>query len=112
VRFALSFASGFIGTRNTYMMVSGGAGATVWQPEGTWTVGTPQIPTNVSVTPGSGSGSSQVFTATYSDTRGFVDISEAKFMVARDVSRVGGCFARWVPGSKAFYLGNDAATTW
>src|SRR5262249_55244763 len=71
-----------------------------------------QVPSNVSVTPGSGSGTSQVFTATYSDGSGYQDISEAWFMVAGDVTGVAGCFAKWVAASNTLYLGDDAARVW
>jgi hypothetical protein len=63
-------------------------------------------------TPGSGSGTNQVFMGTYSDGLGYQDISEAWFMVASDVSGVAGCFAKWVPASNTFYLGDDAAQVW
>ena len=62
--------------------------------------------------PSSGSGSSQLFTATYSDAQGYQDISQALFMVAGNASGVAGCFAMWVQASNTFYLGNDAGTAW
>jgi len=71
-----------------------------------------QVPQNISVTPGSGTGTNQVFTATYSDGLGYQDINEAWFMVAGDVSGVAGCFAKWVAASNTLYLGDDAARVW
>jgi hypothetical protein len=111
-RFGLSFASGFTGLRNTYLYVVGSAGNSGWQQEGTWTPGAIPVPSNVSVTPGSGGGLAQVFTATYSDAQGYGDIREAWFMVASDVTGVAGCFAKWVPASNTLYLGDDAARVW
>jgi hypothetical protein len=111
--FGLSFLPGFAGPKTTYLLVSGSAGSTGWQPEGSWTpVVAPVPPTNVNVVPSSGSGSNQKFTAIYVDAQGYQDISEASFMMANDVSGVGGCIARWVPRSNLLYLGNDAATVW
>ena len=111
VHFGLTFASGFIGTKNSYEMVFGSAGNTSWQQVGTWAPGTLQLPSNVSVSPASGIGTSQTFTATYSDPQGFQDISNALFMVAADSSGVGGCFVMWAKGNY-LYLGNDAANAW
>ena len=53
-----------------------------------------------------------MFTATYSDALGYTDIGYALFMVAGNTSGAAGCFAMWMPGGNAFYLGNDAATAW
>jgi hypothetical protein len=112
VQFGLSFANSFVGTRNTYEMVVGSGGSTGWQQAGQWTPGPGQPPTNTSVTPNSGTGTSQVFTAAYSDVQGYQDISYALFMVAADPGGVGACFSMWVPAYNEFYLGNDAGTNW
>jgi hypothetical protein len=69
-------------------------------------------PVNLSVTPDSGSGASQVFTGTYSDAMGYQDISQAMFMVAADAGGVSGCGVRFDPHSNNFNLGNDAARVW
>jgi hypothetical protein len=37
VSFGLSFLPGFAGLKTTYLQVVGSAGASGWQPEGTWT---------------------------------------------------------------------------
>jgi hypothetical protein len=70
------------------------------------------VPVNVSVTPKSGSGASQVFTATYSDAMGYQDISQAMFMVAADAGGVSACAVQFDTHSNNFTLGNDAARVW
>jgi hypothetical protein len=112
VHFALSFTSGYVGAKNLYEMVEGSAGATSWQQQGTWTTGTPPPPTNVSISPSSGGGASQVFTATYSDTAGYQDISNALFMMAANTTGANGCFVLWQQSGNELYLGTNAGTGW
>jgi hypothetical protein len=112
VHFGLSFTGSFLGSKNTYEMVVGSAGGTGWQQEGTWTPGTAQPPADISVTPSSGTGLSQVFTATYSDAQGYQDISYALFMAGADASGVNGCFVMWASAANTLYLGTDAGTNW
>jgi hypothetical protein len=113
VNVGLSFKAAFTGTKNTYLLAYGSDGNSGWQIEGTWNnPGAPQPPTNVSVTPNSGSRANQVFTATYSDVLGYQDISQAMFMVAGNPSGVSGCAVMWEQSSNAFYLANDTANTW
>ena len=112
VKFGLTFLGGFAGLKNLYQMVFGTGGNTAWQQKGTWSPGAAQAPVNLSVTPGSGSGVTQVFSASYSDAQGYRDIDEAFFMVAANATGVGGCFAMWIQAGNLFYLGNDSATVW
>jgi len=63
-------------TKNTWMyLYDRGDHAVGWSQMGTWTVGTPPPPVSGSVTPSSGNGVSQVFTATYTDTDSPQDIT-------------------------------------
>jgi hypothetical protein len=112
MHFGLSFAAGYFGTKNLYEQVIGSVGSAVWQQEGTWTTGTPPAPTNVSLAPNSGSGLSQVFTATYSDLMGYQDIGVAAFMAAGNASGLNSCFVLWQQSGNSLYLGNDAGTGW
>ena len=112
MNFSVSFKPGFSGAKNVYLLVYGSAGNTGWQQLGTWTVGAPLPPTTGPVTPNSGSGLTQVFTAAYSDVQGYQDVSQAMFMVDDNASGVSGCVIMWDRVSNNFYLANDAATIW
>jgi hypothetical protein len=112
VRFSVTFKVGFLGSKGTFLLVYGSGGNSGWQSAGTWTPTPAAPPAVVSVTPGSGSGPSVVFTANYSDSLGFQDIAQAVFMVAGNPSGVLGCAAMWDRAQNNFYLANDAATVW
>jgi hypothetical protein len=65
---SIAFTSAFAGAKNIYMLAADVNGYTGLLPRGTYTVAS--IPTSDSVTPSSGTGSSQVFKAVYSDPGG------------------------------------------
>jgi hypothetical protein len=67
---------------------------------------------NVSVTPSSGTGLSQVFAALYSDTNGVTDINTVMMTVNASSSPASGCALEYIRGSNQLFLMNDAATTW
>ena len=62
----------------------------------------------VSVSPNSGSGLTQVFTTTYSDSYGVSDISYVGMMIGSRVSIAQACYVLYVPGTNALFLLNDA----
>jgi hypothetical protein len=66
------------------------------------------VPAAVSVTPNSGSGSSQTFTFTYSDTNGATDISSAQIDIASTLSVSGACYLYYPRGLNEIYLASDA----
>jgi hypothetical protein len=109
---ALTFQTTFVGARNIYMDVYDGTDSG-WLQNGTWTVpGASGPPVAVSVTPGSGSGSSQTFSFVYSDPRGFTAIYNASAMVNGSLSLAGGCYFTYSRAGNALYLANDASTAW
>jgi YD repeat-containing protein len=109
---ALTFASGWTGAKNTWMyLYDRGDHAVGWSQMGTWSVATPPPPVSGSVTPSSGNGVSQVFTATYTDTDNPQDISEADFLINSAVSGAASCYVKWVPANN-LYLMNDTGTAW
>src|SRR5206468_3102157 len=106
------FKTAFAGLKNIYLIAydradqpSGG-----WQTLGSWTVTSATAPNAVTVSPNSGSGPGQVFTATYGDALGYGDISEAQLLVNSTLNGASACYARWTPAG--FWLRNDSATTW
>jgi hypothetical protein len=68
--------------------------------------------TVVSLSPTSGTGMSQLFTATYSHSLGSGNITDALFLVQTGVNGVNACYLKYSVQAKAFYLTNDAATVW
>jgi hypothetical protein len=110
---ALTFQSAFSGAKNIYMEVFDGQDSG-WQLKGTWTAGSGGSgpPAAVSVTPASGSGTSQTFTFVYSDPRGFAAISTVSVIINGTLSAANGCYLYYTRAANAMYLSNDAASAW
>ncbi len=110
VNLALSFQAGFAGTRNIYMEAYDGSDS-YFQQEGTWTV--PAVTFGpVSVTPSSGSGSSQTFAFQFADPKGSTSILSVSAIINSSLTGVGGCYLLYYPKTKLIYLANDASTAW
>jgi hypothetical protein len=69
--------------------------------------------TGVSVSPAAGTGSSQTFTATYSDGRGYFDISQAKLLIQASATSdsANQCIMWYVQGQNSLYLLADDGVT-
>jgi uncharacterized membrane protein len=80
-----------------------------WQVEGVWTVPA-QPPVNVSVSPASGSGTTQTFSFAYSDPSGNSDIGYVSFLFQTGIVGPNACYAVYVPSSNTISLYNDAAS--
>ncbi len=105
------FQSAFSGAKNIYMQSTNPSGATAWQQMGLWTVPVASIaPT--SVTPAAGTGTSQTFTISYTDTKGYAAIQSSLIDVNGSLSVVNGCFLYFSPSAKTLYLNNNAGTSW
>jgi large repetitive protein len=78
------FATGYSGTKTIDLYAENATGAhTGWQTRGTWTVPGPGATlTADAVTPATGTGASQVFTATFGDTAGATDLTVARVRLA------------------------------
>ena len=90
---------------DTYTFDSG------WQQKGTWTVPAAP-PAVVSVAPGSGGGSSQIFSFLYSDPRGYAAINSLLTIINSSLSGSSACYLLYYPGPNIFYLMNDGGTAW
>ena len=111
VNLALTFNSAFAGSKNIYMQVQDVANTLApWQVRGTWTVVTSAPPSTVSVSPASGTGTSQVFSFAYSDTFGFADLNFVEFLFQSSLTTQNACYARYVPFTNILSLYNDAAS--
>jgi hypothetical protein len=109
---ALSFKSSFAGLVYLYAAGSGGRN-TGWVQEGTWSAlagtGPPAI---VSLSPGSGSGTSVTFQAVYSDADGTSDLNELLLLVNTSQTGANGCYVYYQPQGDHLFLANDAGTAW
>jgi PKD domain len=115
VNVALSFNSAFGGAKNIYMCALDNSGASSnWQQRGAWTVPNPNNlpPTVVSVTPSSGSGSSQTFSFVFSDGNGFTDLSTTYIGFNSTLTWPGGCYTYYDRNANALWLLNDPANLW
>ena len=86
---ALTFQTAFGGAKNVYMEAVSPAATSGWQQKGTWTV--PVTVQSVSLTPNSGTGSTQTFSMQFSDSAGATDLTSVSALVSFSLSGVGGC---------------------
>jgi hypothetical protein len=110
VTVSITFKSSFAGIKNLFMAASDISGNTsLWQNLGAFTATVvPSVPMPVSVSPSSGSGTSQVFTAVYSDAAGASMLNYRFLIINSTLSISGGCWV-WVD-TTGIYLENDNAT--
>jgi hypothetical protein len=114
VTFPLTFGPAFAGTKNVYLLAIDAAGQNSnWSAKGVWTIpAANQPPVPGTISPASGSGASQTFTATYSDANGAADIVGAYLLVHSQIRPDGGCFVFYNRPANTVQLVNDAGTLW
>jgi len=71
-----------------------------------------QPPTNVSVSPDSGSGISQTFRFTYSDPDGYAQMGWVYGMLQTQVSQAGACYFQYNHSGNTLWLRDDSGTSW
>jgi hypothetical protein len=103
---SITFNSSFAGAKSIYMYTADSTANTGWQARGTYTISS--VPTAVSVSPNAASGTSQVFTAVYSDTAGATALAGELFLINSGINGVGACYIQIYPGG--IYLVNDAGS--
>ena len=115
---AVTFNSRFAGAKNIYMYgANSGNVSSGWQDRGDWTVGSGAgsvIVTAVSATPNAGSGATQTFALTYSDSLGATDLATTWvwFTPTMSGSAANSCLVYYNRATARMYLVNDAATQW
>ena len=115
VTLAVNFKPAFAGAKSIYSYVLDTAGpASGWQTLGTYTVSgnASQGPQAVSVTPSSGSGSSQTFAFQFTDSNGFTSIDSLQLLINGSFSGANGCLVYFYPKSSLVYLANDAQNSY
>ncbi|MBX9602640.1 MAG: hypothetical protein K2X35_16670, partial [Bryobacteraceae bacterium] len=110
----LSFRSGFAGVKNIYQFSADTQGNTSgWQGMGTWNdTGNPGAVELISLTPSSGAGASQAFTAVVRDGDGGSTIPFVQMVMNASLSGFNGCFIHYDRASNTFFLLNNAGTSW
>jgi hypothetical protein len=78
--------------------------------KGTWTPAPSGPPTVVSLSPSSGSGTTQGFTAVYSDPNGTAYLTDVRILFNTAVSGASGCYVYYYSVRNKLYLENDAGT--
>jgi hypothetical protein len=111
----LTFQSKFNGAQSIYANATDQSGLTSTSPLlGTYTVSAgvvlPLGP--VAMSPGSGTGSSQIFTFSYSDPLGAADFTWLRVLVNGQQNAVAGCYLAVDVVSRTIFLANDAGTAW
>jgi hypothetical protein len=103
---SITFKGAFSGVKNIYELANDGYGnSTGWQTVGTFTIGSTIA---ASLTPSAGGGTSQVFTAVFSDTAGGSAVAGELFLIN---SALSGSSACWIQaGPSGIYLYDDDST--
>jgi hypothetical protein len=102
---SLKFQAAFQGARTIYMQATNPSGAGAWQAEGAWTVQFAAAP--VSVSPASGSGSSQTFAFQFSDAGGAADLTSVSILFNTSASTVSACSVTYVRAQDTLSLLTD-----
>ena len=113
----ISFRSEFASLKTIYEFSGDASGNTSgWQQVGTWNdTGDPNVVELTSLTPNSGTGTSQTFTAVTKDGNGATTIPFVEFvMTAEPIGSFNGngCFIFYAQTANTFFLLNDTATAW
>lgn len=112
---SMSFRSGFGGAKNVYMYAAAESSNSGWQTRGAWTVPTTVAAVGAdTVSPASGTGSTQSFALQYSDTLGATDLSTAWvwFNSSLASTSANSCLAYYDRAASRVYLINDSGTAW
>ena len=104
---AVTFTSAFAGVKNTWMEAYDGT-SSGWMQKGTWTVPGGGPPSPVSVTPSSGTGSSQNFSFVFTDPGGANNIIWTQIMINASLTTTSSCWFYY--DGTLLYLYNDAGT--
>jgi hypothetical protein len=110
----MTFTPAYAGAKNVYMFANNGTVGSGWQTRGSWTVPAPApTVTADSVTPSSGSGSTQTFALQYSDTAGATDLLTTWVWFNATFSSTGNsCLLYYNRSSNVLYLLSDTGSAW
>jgi hypothetical protein len=103
---SLTFLPAFGGAKNVYLQAASPFASTTWQSKGAWTV--TFAVANVSVTPSSGSGSTQVFAFQFSDEAGASDLTSVSVLFSSSATVASACSITYDRAHNALSLLTDA----
>jgi hypothetical protein len=103
---ALTFQTAYGGVKNVYMDAVDALGTSGWQQKGAWTV--PVTVQAVSVTPSTGSGTTQTFSFQFSDSVGPTDLTSVSALVAPTLTAVASCEVDYYRTSNTLRLLTDS----
>lgn len=108
----ITFPAAFAGNKVLYLSAQDQSSNSGWQALGTWNVPGSTIigPAVGGVSPASSSGSGQPYTFTFTDSKGWQDITVADVLINSAINGVGACYVAFVPsaaGSGTVYLVNN-----
>ena len=106
---AVTFSSAFTGSKSVYLECQSATVVGAWSQMANWTVPAASPPAPVSISPASGSGSYQTFTAIFSDAAGATDVLAARILINNSFAGTNACFLYYSGGgSTLLYLLSDA----
>jgi hypothetical protein len=106
VTFSVTFSAGYAGAKSVFVYADDvGGNNTGYVPMGTFAAGS-GTPGLVSLSPTSGSGLTQIFTAVYSDTAGAGTLNRRALVISSPLNSVGSCLITYQ--AAGFLLVNDA----
>jgi hypothetical protein len=108
----VTFKTAFTGSLNVYVAAEDSAGAcSGWKAVGSWTIpGANQPPTVVSMTPNSGTGTSQTFSFVTSDPNGAADLARTHISFNSTTNAAAYCYM--VVSSTGVQILSDVTQTW
>ncbi len=115
VSLPLTFTPAFAGQKNFYILVADSTSlSSGWVTAGSWnpSAATPAAPVLTSLTPNSGIGASQTFTAVLTDTNGFPDIANTVFLINGAIDGNNACYISFNRPANLFYLFRDSDQSW
>jgi hypothetical protein len=111
----VTFKPAFAGARSVYVLAfdSGGLNSN-WITAGTWTVGQPApvSPAAISVSPSSGTGTTQALQFVVRDGNGYQDIRNVAVVINNTLSSASSCYFEVHPNNGVLYLAGDQVTSW
>jgi hypothetical protein len=108
---SMTFKAAFAGSKNTYMELQDISNTVApWVIRGAWTAPVAGPPADVSVSPASGSGTTQTFSFAFYDQGGFADISYVDILFQSQLSAANACYAIYVPSNNMISLINDSGS--
>src|SRR5689334_1473942 len=114
--FDVTFKAAFANMQGLWLNAAGSQGAGSFGQYGSWTVfENSTTPSASFVSPSSGTGSAQAFTATFFDPNGGMDIQQAVLLVQGPTNPGNGahqCIVRFDPAPNQLYLLVDQAGSW